>query len=101
MSEMDMIERVAQALCDGKWDARSFMETDNGESPKEQRDYWRGKARTAIEAMMEPTIKMIDAAACAKITHPEKDNTLARHDRILTGHYRAMITAALSEGEGK
>lgn len=56
---MQMIERVARAMCDGKWDAKDFTETANGESPEEQREYWLEKAKNAIETMREPTDYML------------------------------------------
>ncbi len=81
---MGKVEEVARALCasDGEnWDARTYNETSHGCDPEEQRDYWREKARVAIEAMREPSIAMRHVATfqAAEIDWP------------------AMIDAALSE----
>lgn len=54
MSRTDEVERVAKALCEngyGNWDAANFNETQNGEEPEEQRDYWRNLARVAIATL--------------------------------------------------
>lgn len=56
-----MIERIARAMCEAdgfEWFPRSFAETANGDTPEEQREYWRDKARVAIEEMREPTDEM-------------------------------------------
>lgn len=81
---MTKVEEVARALSasDGaNWDAKTDSETANGCTPDEQRDYWREKARAAIEAMREPSIAMRHVATfqAAEIDWP------------------AMIDAALSE----
>ena len=58
-----MVERVAKAMCEddgANWNAANFNETANGDEPEEQREYWRVKARAAIEAMKEPTDAMAD-----------------------------------------
>jgi len=44
----EMIERVAAAMADGAW-------SKVGRSDKE---YWRGRARIAIETMRSPTLRM-------------------------------------------
>ncbi|ASQ11852.1 hypothetical protein CDO22_17820 [Sinorhizobium meliloti] len=57
-----MVERVARALC--------VNEGENPDSPTPHNphvdfvwQYYRGPARAAIEAMMEPTDAMLDAVA--------------------------------------
>lgn len=57
-----VLERVARAMCDGNWDAASVLETPSGETPDEFRDYWRDKARAAIQALLEPDEGMVEAA---------------------------------------
>ena len=82
----EMLERVARALCDDNWDARDFTETANGDEPEEQRDYWRGKARDAIEAMSEPTEAMLIKGCCIPGVSLETGKRM----------WQAMIDAALS-----
>lgn len=84
----EMVERVAKAMCTGNWDAKNFNETDNGDEPEDQRDYWRGKARAAIEAMREPD----DAMRLASKRYKRKA-------KVYSGPqcYREMIVAALSK----
>jgi hypothetical protein len=48
-----LVEAVAKAMCDGKWDAANFTETANGETPEEQRQYWIDKAVIAIDVIDE------------------------------------------------
>ena len=85
---MGKVEEVARALCasDGaNWDAKTDSETANGCAPDEQRDYWREKARAAIEAMREPTQAMLAAG---------KAHRVWPHVPTI---YNTMIDAALSE----
>lgn len=42
----------------------------------------------------EPTEAMLLAGMCAKPDHPDQDNTLARHERIVKTIYTAMLGAA-------
>jgi hypothetical protein len=90
----EMIERIARVLCDGNWDAASFKETASGDEPEEQREYWREKARAAIEAMREPTEEMLTAGSPYCVDSLAPDYKSGRED---AGHcFRAMIDAALS-----
>lgn len=45
-----LVDVIAKAMCDGRWDAVHFNETLNGEEPEDQREYWRIRARAAIIA---------------------------------------------------
>lgn len=50
----DQIETVARALYDDEgqdWNAADFTKTASGETPEEQRDYWRAKAKAALAVM--------------------------------------------------
>lgn len=87
---MTKIEQVARALCesdDANWDAKDARETANGCTPEEQRDYWRDKARAAIEAMRNPTMDMMKAARA----HHEGEHYLPH------SLFNSMIDAALNE----
>lgn len=76
MSDMTMVERVAHALSG----------TLDGDDPEEARKYYIAVARTAIEAMREPTDAMLEAT-WAKL-----------HANISDADFwSAMIDAALSE----
>lgn len=88
-----MVERVARAICDGRWDAEHFNETANGEEPEEQREYWRGIARAAIEAMREPTDAMVEAGFDAG------DDTVQGYSENADPQdtWQSMIDAAINE----
>lgn len=94
---MTMVERIARAMADGSWDAKSFTETPNGETPDEFRAYWSDKARAALSAMMEPTFAVKMAGAQAITAEHMKAN--ANYDAACDA-WQAMIQAALDEGEG-
>ena len=53
--------------------------------------------RAVLAAIREPSEEMVLAGMCAKPEHTERDNTLARHQRITGCIFTAMIDAALSE----
>lgn len=81
----DMIERVALALFKDRW-------PDDEWTPQVREDY-RGHARAGIEAMREPTEKMIEAS------NREWDGRMSYRS---SGAWQAMIDAALTgnrEGE--
>lgn len=82
---MNMIEKMARAMGDGKWDARSFLETPNGETPEEYREYWIGKSVQALQSMLEPSEGMVEAGNDWVITEDSR--------KVFT----AMIRAALEE----
>lgn len=99
---MGKVEEVARALSasDGaNWDAKTDSETANGCTPDEQRDYWREKARAAIEAMREPTQAMTKVAADDILEGPGISAFLNWQD-LSASRYRLMIDAALSEEQG-
>lgn len=52
-------------------------------------------ARAALDAIlsviMEPDEAMIEAGMCAPVQHPERDNSLSRHERTTSAIYQAMI----------
>lgn len=100
---MTMVERVARAL------AREHFLIDEDARPGEA-DYdawltskvagawlhWKGAARAAIEAMREPGSALMKAGATRSAMEgpPEFQKLNA------AAVWQAMITAALSEGEG-
>lgn len=93
----DIIDRVARALCEASlsnWDASSREETANGESPEEQREYWRDMARVAIATMREPTGGMFTAGQKAVASMEPKSVRTVDWEQV----YSAMIDAALTTG---
>lgn len=85
---MDMIEKVARALCakDGlDWDAQADGMTSGGGGDDEQ-DGYREKATAAIEAMGDPTPEM-------KYRGRTTNNSTG--EKYAEATWRAMIAAAL------
>jgi len=94
-----MIERVAQALCgdDARWAAMPDNKAELRERVRQgdalalrenaQRDDYRDDARATIAAMREPTDTVSEAALDIG---PDRDPD---------AYWRAMIDAALAEGE--
>lgn len=85
---MNMIERVARAIC-----------VDGGFNPDEQMPnngprwrYYEPAARSAIQAMREPTEEMLDASWL--LTGESEEMRSRTHNRY-TRHYSAMIDEAL------
>lgn len=78
----------------------------------EMADGWANEADAAIavvlDAMEEPSEGMVFAGMTARVDHPERDNTLSRHERLTAGIYKAMLAAfrrdyflsALAEADG-
>lgn len=89
-----MLERVARAMCDGDWNAGSVLETPSGETPDEFRDYWRDKARAAIQALMEPDEGMVEAGHEGLLLRGE-DLHVPTPTRVL----QAMLRPLIGEGE--
>jgi len=98
----EMVERVARAMLDSEptwtgehWDddrrltVREFLESTHLQDAIEV--IARDAARAAIEAMREPTDGMVDAGY-----HRAKPYL---GTETMAQAYRAMITAALGEGE--
>lgn len=85
---MTMVERVARALCE-----RDYPDLDWGYITESFRDEYRAVARTAIEAMREPTEGMVEAysQACERVGFRLY---ITAKDAL-----GPMITAALSEGD--
>jgi hypothetical protein len=54
--------------------------------------YWNGQARAAIEALRDPSEKMIEAS------NREWDGRMSHRS---SGAWQAMIDCALAEGDGK
>ena len=84
---MKMLEKVARAICDvtEEWD-------DGGPAlmTLENQDTRIKEARAAIEALMEPTLVMRDAAAMIKpYDQPQTPEAV----------WRAMLNAALEESQ--
>ncbi|CAB4176771.1 hypothetical protein UFOVP1672_40 [uncultured Caudovirales phage] len=95
---MDMIEKVARALCvsaDENWDAATFSETLNGDDPAGMRAYWLSLARAAIEATKKPTEAMLHAGMWSIVSNDERTN-----EEIVLDCYTAMIDSALGEKVG-
>lgn len=69
MTHKELVERVAKSICDGKWDAKNFNETPNGDTPDEFRAGWRDIATAAIATILEVlenmTPEMLEAAVHA------------------------------------
>lgn len=95
---MTMVERVARALCTQHYEKRFAPIKGNPHAPHIMMNVegnWHlfvDPARAAIEAMKEPEGKMVD----------EGEGCLVGTDapRFVAGSiYRAMIQAALEEGE--
>jgi hypothetical protein len=92
MAEMDMVERVAWAICDN---AGSIWGGPKGEDDPDfllPKLMYMSMARAAIEAMREPTEAMVDAVW----TRPDANGS----QYPIGGYreqYRAMIDAALNE----
>lgn len=104
---MDMVERVARAMISAGQERErqrlvgvpyvsDFYATPWEEAPIEAREEWLANARAAIEAMRDPTPKML--AAAGKALSPDRRPTdkwisvKAKHGL----RYRSMIDAALS-----
>jgi hypothetical protein len=93
-----LVERVAKAMCDGNWDAANFNETMNGDEPEDQRNYWREKARAAIEAMRVPTEAMI-TEGCNSGEFEDRGDVVQPH--AAKHVYTSMIDAALAEANAE
>lgn len=97
----DLIERAARAhyTCRARDLAKAYPARMGvapvtwDDLPESVREIERGHMRAAIEAMREPTEAMIDAAYLGE----PATNEIAR--RGTAQSYRAMISAALNEGE--
>jgi hypothetical protein len=87
-----MIDRMAKAMCESdgfSWMAASQFATANGETPEEQRDYWRDKPCDAIKAMYEPT-----DAIMASIADVSPNYTMPETRKRI---WQAAIKAAFNE----
>ncbi|MBN9034971.1 MAG: hypothetical protein J0H53_02785 [Rhizobiales bacterium] len=85
MGENEMVERVARRLAAGRY---AHVGGADAETLVKGKPNWMScvdDARTAIEAMREPTDAMVDAAYGRERTGTER------------GNWRAMIDAALTE----
>ncbi len=96
---MDMVERVARAMCDERWGPGAFdTPTEGGGFSQEAKEQFRNEARAALAAMREPTEKMvragIGALAVADYGMPEYGPEDAAE---MT--FSAMIDAALTSSE--
>jgi hypothetical protein len=89
---MTMKERLARAMADGDWDAKSFCETPNGESPEEFREGWMEKAELCLQELLTPTEGMVEAA----MTSVGYDGIFRRS--VANNSFTAAIQAAI-EGE--
>lgn len=83
---MSMVERVARAI-----NVLTMSWSDDDEMVVRAQNKVREQARAAIEAMREPTDEMVDAGY-----HRAKPYL---GTETMAQAYRAMITAALGEGE--
>ena len=102
-----MVERVARALCvadghepDSDWRIDGNVMLTVALAPGAEK-FWRTYeplARTAIEAMREPTEAMLQAAAVDR-TPRTATNSLDRMYESVGHLYRAAIDAALSQGD--
>lgn len=50
-----------------------------------------------VAAIMEPDEAMIRAGMCAPVQHPERDNSLSRHERTTSAIYQAMIRKLMGD----
>lgn len=78
----DIVDRVAKAIAEYEAKGGHPFTTD-------QREIDRAIARAAIEAMREPTNKMVHAGLAYD------QEVLPQGQNLMRGHYRAMIDAAL------
>lgn len=91
-STEDMVERAAMAIfrhCAAERAGSLEPDWDDMEEPR--RDYWREFARTALEAMREPTEAMVRAANRINPCQSAEGQCYSE-----ASIYRAMIDAALS-----
>ncbi len=80
----EMIDRVARVVAEKQGIVFDTL-------PEFYREIWREKARSAIEAMREPTVAMLDAAGYRDIAnHPSK-----RAEWMKAHDWPKMIDAAL------
>lgn len=113
----EMIEAAAKAMCEEDgflWNARSCMETGNGEEPEEQREYWLDKAETALTAALSaqpaPAVAVPDgwrpiSEADREITHqqhfPDIDLTIRNSDRYWVRDADGRVYEASWTEDGK
>ncbi|WP_159585939.1 hypothetical protein [Chelativorans xinjiangense] len=93
---MNMIERVARAICS---DDGHYPDKYDFDVPREDKRNWEfyvSCARAAIEAMREPEVEMI-AAFWRQKNNGTQDVGETGDARSDYDAYRAMIDAALSE----
>ena len=104
-TETEMLERIAEAICNTGASARSRRWSDwvriaenhtvavEREMAQEWIDHRRKEARAALEAMREPTDEMINAGD----SYMPYDPNDTGYDMIKEGVWPAMISAALSQ----
>lgn len=81
----DLVEKVQTAI------ARALHK-----DPEAYHGYFENAARAAIEAMREPTRKMIDAAWTSTTIHGEHPKGVLSHKTKTRTRWNAMIDAALT-----
>ena len=86
---MDMIERVARAMCPHPSEYGDFLDWVNNDPER----CFLALSRKAIEAMREPTDEMTDVGAIELRSHGRAA------DRDCEAAWRAMIDAALGPQE--
>jgi hypothetical protein len=87
---INLITRVARAICDAEWCTGHY---DSGALSESERGVYGVMARAAIAAMREPTAGMIgegESAASVYLAKPTNDEGVPHV-------WRAMIDAALNE----
>ncbi len=94
----NLVERVAQALDPGAW-AGEYMEPGEPITSDLRicREKSRDNARVAIEAMREPTVRMLTAADKTFSHHPSLKRKRVPSKEKHKLRYQAMIDEALEE----
>jgi hypothetical protein len=87
----DMIERVAKALAHKRYVHCGGSEADTLVAGKPNWTFCLDDAHAVIEAMREPTERMLDSGAC----YEDQDHRFIADGDISRDIWRAMVSAAL------
>jgi len=88
---MTKLEQCARALCEASGEQWRLPIVDSCNN------HWRYKARAVLTALRDPTPEMLSAGAQEFAMTFQRGNTAEAHAASIL---KAMITAALNEGEG-
>ena len=108
---MNMIERVARAMCrDAQrkrnefWDTKGKLHLKRPEGISEDHSWYlfKDQARAAIEAMIEPTQEMLNACGLRPVMWDKTETSRKlrlQADKMRREDWNTMVNAALAPGD--